>query len=112
MSYVDALWDRDKDIIKVVERNKKGEREFREFPARYVFYYGDGKGKQKSTFGDPVSRVVCKSWKDFLKEQKINKHIDNKIKLFLDLSLVLLRSYQRPASRRSLWVKQFHQKCF
>ena len=74
MSYVDALWDRDKDIIKVVERNKKGEREFREFPARYVFYYGDGKGKQKSTFGDPVSRVVCKSWKDFLKEQKINKH--------------------------------------
>jgi len=74
LSYVDALWDRDKDIIKVVERNKKGEREFREFPARYVFYYGDGKGKQKSTFGDPVSRVVCKSWKDFIKEQKINKH--------------------------------------
>jgi DNA polymerase elongation subunit (family B) len=74
LSYVDALWDRDKDIIKVVERNKKGEREFREFPARYVFYYGDGKGKQKSTFGDPVTRVVCKSWKDFLKEQKINKH--------------------------------------
>jgi len=74
LSYVDALWDRDKDIIKVVERNKKGEREFREFPARYVFYYGDAKGKQKSTFGDSVSRVVCKSWKDFLKEQKINKH--------------------------------------
>ena len=57
-----------------MERNKKGEREFREFPARYVFYYGDAKGKQKSTFGDSVSRVVCKSWKDFLKEQKINKH--------------------------------------
>jgi DNA polymerase elongation subunit (family B) len=74
LSYVDALWDRDKDIIKVVERNKKGDREFREFPARYVFYYGDAKGKQKSTFGDSVSRVVCKSWKDFLKEQKINKH--------------------------------------
>jgi len=74
LSYVDALWDRDKDIIKVVERNKKGEREFREFPARYVFYYGDAKGKAKSTFGDSVTRVVCKTWKDFLKEQKINKH--------------------------------------
>jgi len=74
LSYVDALWDRDKDIIKVVERSKKGEREFREFPARYVFYYGDAKGKAKSTFGDSVSRVVCKTWKDFLKEQKINKH--------------------------------------
>jgi len=74
MSYVDALWNRDKDVIKVVERNKKGEREFREFPARYVFYYGDQKGKHRSTIGDPCSRVVCKSWKDFLKEQKINKH--------------------------------------
>jgi len=74
MSYVDALWDRDKDIIKVVERTKAGEREYREFPARYVFYYGDARGKQKSTMGDPVSRVVCKSWKEYLKEQKINKH--------------------------------------
>jgi DNA polymerase elongation subunit (family B) len=74
MSYVDALWDRDKDIIKVVERTKAGEREYREFPARYVFYYGDARGKQKSTMGNPVSRVVCKSWKEYLKEQKINKH--------------------------------------
>ena len=74
MSYVDALWDRDKDIIKVVERSKKGEREYREFPARYVFYYKDPKGKFKSTFGDSATRVVCKTWKDFLKEQKINKN--------------------------------------
>jgi len=74
MSYVDALWDRDKDIIKVVERNKNGERDFREYPARYQFYYKDPRGKHKSTMGDTVSRVVCKSWKDFLKEQKINKH--------------------------------------
>jgi len=74
MSYVDALWDRDKDIIKVVERSKAGEREFREFPARYQFYYKDPRGKQKSTLGDSVSRVVCKSWKEYLKEQKINKH--------------------------------------
>ena len=73
MSYVDALWDRDKDIIKVVER-VNGRREFREFPTRYVFYYKDPRGKFKSTLGDACSRVTCKSWKDFLKEQKINKH--------------------------------------
>jgi len=74
MSYVDALWDRDKDIIKIVERSKKGEREFKEFPARYQFYYKDPRGKHKSTLGDSCTRVICKSWKDFLKEQKINKH--------------------------------------
>ena len=73
MSYVDALWDRDKDIIKVVER-VNGQREFKDFPVRYVMYYKDPRGKYKSTFGDSCPRVVCKSWKDFLKEQKINKH--------------------------------------
>tara|TARA_E500000178_G_scaffold320677_1_gene343976 strand:- start:7141 stop:9810 length:2670 start_codon:yes stop_codon:yes gene_type:complete len=73
MSYIDALWDRDKDIIKVVER-VNGQREFKDFPVRYVMYYKDPRGKYKSTFGDSCTRVVCKSWKDFLKEQKINKH--------------------------------------
>ena len=29
MSYVDALFDRENDIIKVVERNDKGERVFK-----------------------------------------------------------------------------------
>ena len=33
--YVDALIDRDKDIIHVVER-VKGKREFKEYPARYL----------------------------------------------------------------------------
>jgi DNA polymerase elongation subunit (family B) len=73
MSYVDALWDRDKDIIKIVER-VNGRREFREFPTRYVFYYKDPRGKFKSTLGDTCTRVTCKTWKDYLKEQKINKH--------------------------------------
>ena len=37
MSYIDALFERDKDKIHVVERNN-GVREYREFPASYVFY--------------------------------------------------------------------------
>ena len=45
--YVDALIDRDKDIIHVVER-VKGKREFREYPARYLFYYKDTRGKYES----------------------------------------------------------------
>ena len=38
MSYIDALFDRDKDRIHVVER-VNGERVYREYPANYVFYY-------------------------------------------------------------------------
>jgi DNA polymerase elongation subunit (family B) len=72
MSYVDAWFDRDNDIIKVVERNKKGEREYRDIPVRHTFYYKDPKGKFQSIYGDPVSRVVCKNTKELRKEQAIN----------------------------------------
>ena len=71
MSYVDAWFDRDNDIIKVVERNQKGEREFKEIPVKHTFYYADPRGKFQSIYGDPVSRVVCKNSKDFRKEMAI-----------------------------------------
>ena len=47
MPYVDAMFDRDSDIIRVVER-KDGKRAFREFPTKYTFYYEDQRGKYKS----------------------------------------------------------------
>ena len=72
MSFVDALFDRDNDIIKVVERNDKGERVFKESPARYTFYYVDPRGKFTSIFGEPLTRVICKNSKDFRKELAIN----------------------------------------
>jgi len=72
MSYVDAIWDRDKDAIFVVERDPKKGRIYQEYPARYVFYYPDSKGKYKSIYGDNLSRVVTKSYKDFQKEQRIH----------------------------------------
>ena len=72
MSYVDALFDRDSDIIRVVER-KDGKRTYREYQAKYTFYYKDPKGKYKSVYGDPLSRIVCKNTKDFRKEVAINK---------------------------------------
>ena len=52
MSYVDALFDRDKDRIHVVER-VDGRREYREYPANYVFYYDDPRGKFQSIYGTP-----------------------------------------------------------
>ena len=72
MPYVDAMFDRDQDIIRVVER-KDGERTFREYQAKYTFYYEDQRGKYKSVYGDPLSRIVCKNTKDFRKEVAINK---------------------------------------
>jgi DNA polymerase elongation subunit (family B) len=72
MSYVDALFDRDHDLIKVVER-KDGVRTFREYPVKYTFYYKDPKGKYKSVYGDPLSRIVCRNTKDFRKEIAINR---------------------------------------
>lgn len=72
MSYVDALYVRDDDIVKVVERNDKGQRVYKDYPVRYTFYYPDAKGKFTSIYGDPLSRVVCKNSKDFRKEIAIN----------------------------------------
>jgi DNA polymerase elongation subunit (family B) len=75
MSYVDAHFDRDQDIIRVVER-KDGKRSYREYPTKYTFYYKDQRGKYKSVYGDPLSRIVCKNTKDFRKEVAINKDKD------------------------------------
>ncbi len=72
MSYVDALFDRDSDIVRVVER-KDGKRKYHEYPIKYTFYYEDQKGKFKSIYGDPISRIVCKNTKEFRKELAINK---------------------------------------
>ena len=72
MSYVDAWFDRNNDVIKVVERNKKGEREFRDIPVRHTFYYKDARGKYQSIYGDALSKVVVKSTKELRKEQAIN----------------------------------------
>ena len=74
MSYVDAWFDRDNDVVKVVERNKDGKREFKDIPARYSFYYDDARGKHQSIHGTPVSKVVCKTQKDFRKEMAIHSN--------------------------------------
>ena len=70
MSYVDALFDRDKDRIHVVER-VDGRREYREYPANYVFYYADPRGKHKSIYGSPVSRFSSRNNKEFRKELRL-----------------------------------------
>jgi DNA polymerase elongation subunit (family B) len=72
MNYVDAIWDRDKDVIRVVERDTAKGRIFQDYPARYIFYYPDPKGKYRSIYGQPLSKVTAKGWKEFQKEQRIH----------------------------------------
>ena len=69
MSYVDALFDRAKDKIHVVERIN-GERVYREYPADYIFYYDDPRGKFRTIFDTPVSRFNTRSSKEYHKEVK------------------------------------------
>ena len=70
MSYIDALYDRDRDRIHVVER-RDGERVYREYPASYVFYYDDPRGKFQSIYGNAVSRFSTRNNKEFRKELRI-----------------------------------------
>ena len=72
MNYVDAVWDREKDIVRVVERDPKKGRLYQEYPARYQFYYPEQRGKYKSIFGENLTKVTARSWKEFVKEQKIH----------------------------------------
>lgn len=64
MSYVDAFYEKDRDLIRVVERDTDGIRHYREFPANYVFYYEDPNGSFKSMKGKPLSRVKSKTHKE------------------------------------------------
>jgi DNA polymerase elongation subunit (family B) len=72
--YVDAFFQRDADIVKIVERSTEGKRVFKEFPVRYTFYHTDPRGKFQSIYGEPLSRVVCRNSKDFRKELSIHNN--------------------------------------
>jgi DNA polymerase elongation subunit (family B) len=71
MSYVDALLDRTKDRIHVVER-VDGKRVYTEYPVNYTFYFDDPKGKFRTIYDTPVSRFSTRSGKEFQKEVRMH----------------------------------------
>ena len=71
MSYVDAFYNRDKDIVQVVER-VKGKRVYNDFPAWRTFYIKDPRGEYTSIHGEKVRQIKCKRLKDLHKERRIN----------------------------------------
>lgn len=73
MSYIDAVYQKEKDIINVVER-VDGRRVYKSFPAHYQFYYEDSKGAHTSISGERLSKVAVASHKAFEKEKRIYGH--------------------------------------
>jgi DNA polymerase elongation subunit (family B) len=70
LSYIDALFDREHDRIHVVER-RDGVRRYQEYPANYIFYYDDPRGKFRSIYGTPVARFSTRNSKEFRKEIRV-----------------------------------------
>jgi DNA polymerase elongation subunit (family B) len=73
MSYVDAVYVKDKDLINVVER-VDGVRKFKSFPAHYLFYYQDNKGQYMGIDGKRLTKVAVATNKAFDKEKRIYSH--------------------------------------
>ena len=73
MSYVDTLYLKEKDIIKVVER-VDGQRIYKDYPAEYVMYYDDPKGKHRTIYNTSVTKFKTNSHKEFMKAQRIHSN--------------------------------------
>jgi len=74
MAYVDAILEQSADKVYVVERTPEGKRAYKEYSTNYVFYYSDPKGKQRSIYGDPVSRFSTRKRAEFEKERRIHSN--------------------------------------
>ena len=73
MSYVDAFYDKQKDLIRVVER-VDGKRLLVDHKPEYNFYVADPRGSHTSIYGEKVQEIRCKNIKDFRKNVALNKH--------------------------------------
>lgn len=71
--FVDAYHDKKTEVIHVVER-VDGRRILKEYPARYVLYYPDNKGKFTDISGNRVTRVMVSNATAFDKERRIHSN--------------------------------------
>ena len=73
MTYIDAFFDRKKDIINVVER-VNGERIYKEYIPDYSFYVENDNGKYITMTDKRVSKIQINNKKDFNKRLKQYAH--------------------------------------
>ena len=71
--YVDGRYDRDKDIINIVERDC-GQRVYKEFRAKHIFYYEDPAGKFRNIFGEACTQFRSNSKKEWQQELKARRN--------------------------------------
>ncbi len=71
--YVDAIFDKTADNIRVVERVNDS-RVYKDYPIKYTFFYPDPKGKYLSIYREPLSKIVCKSTKDFRHDKAVHSN--------------------------------------
>jgi DNA polymerase elongation subunit (family B) len=68
MSYIDAIYDRHKNVVKVAER-VNGERVFKQETFEHVLYYEHPAGSHRSIFENPCKKFTTNDPKKFRKEQ-------------------------------------------
>lgn len=70
MSFVDAIHDSRKNVVRVVERDQDGSRNFVDYPAEYVFYYSHPAGSATSLYGDSCRKYSTNDSQRFKRELK------------------------------------------
>jgi len=70
MTYVDAILEKDKNCIHVVERvNHK--RVFNTYPSKYVMYFPSERGKYTSIYGERLDKFETTRWEEFQRECRL-----------------------------------------
>jgi len=92
MSFVDAIYVKDKDLVRVVER-VNGKRIFVDYPAEYTFYYEDPRGKYKTVYDKNVSKFTTKSANEYQKEKRMHSGTTLYESDFLPVARCLERNY-------------------
>jgi DNA polymerase elongation subunit (family B) len=70
MTYVDAILEKEKNTIHVVERTN-GKRVFNSYPSRYVMYWPSERGKYTSLFGERLEKFETTRWEEFQRECRL-----------------------------------------
>ena len=66
--YIDAFYEREKNQILVVERDKTGKRVFREYLTKYCAYWPAKRSKATNIFGEACDKVQSNKLKEFTRE--------------------------------------------
>lgn len=67
MTYVDAYWNKERNIIDVVER-VNGVRKYQTWPARFVVGWPSNKGRAMSIYNTPLDKFETNKWEEFQRE--------------------------------------------